>query len=263
MAGRDLFDDELTHRTEHSIEFQVVFLQYLLGGRRDFTIVPILVGSFHDLMERGIDPIAGPGRPAVHRGPADGGGGPAARRWRTSGGSTSATSGPEFGDPSPVDPVAPGAGAPVRRRDARPGRGRRPGGLVPHGRRDRQSLAGLRPGGDVYFPSRHRPGTGPAAEVRAGPGRSPDLLRQLRQHGVPRVRSPRPRCHPSMPMSRSQPPHADEPRPRPGPSRAGSGRRRRRAVATPLPRPRRFPRRGRCATTRRPRSGAGMARATG
>ena len=44
LAGRDLFDDELCHRTEHSIEFQVVFLQYVLGGRRDFSIVPILVG---------------------------------------------------------------------------------------------------------------------------------------------------------------------------------------------------------------------------
>ncbi len=60
LAGRDLFDDELAHRTEHSIEFQVVFLQYVLGGRRDFTIVPILVGSFHDLLERGIDPIDDP-----------------------------------------------------------------------------------------------------------------------------------------------------------------------------------------------------------
>ncbi len=54
------FDDELSHRTEHSIEFQVVFLQYLLGAKRDFSIVPILVGSFHDLMERGIDPIEDP-----------------------------------------------------------------------------------------------------------------------------------------------------------------------------------------------------------
>ena len=60
LAGRDLFEDELSHRTEHSIEFQVVFLQYVLGGRRDFRIVPILVGSFHDLMERGVDPIDDP-----------------------------------------------------------------------------------------------------------------------------------------------------------------------------------------------------------
>ena len=35
-----------TATTEHSIEFQVVFLQYVLGGQREFSIVPILVGSF-------------------------------------------------------------------------------------------------------------------------------------------------------------------------------------------------------------------------
>jgi MEMO1 family protein len=58
LAGEHLFDDELAHRTAHSIEFQVAFLQYLLGGRRDVSIVPILVGSFHDLMELGVDPIA-------------------------------------------------------------------------------------------------------------------------------------------------------------------------------------------------------------
>jgi AmmeMemoRadiSam system protein B len=59
-AGQHLFEDELAHRTEHSIEFQAVFLQYLLGGRRDFTIVPILAGSFHDLMARKVDPIDDP-----------------------------------------------------------------------------------------------------------------------------------------------------------------------------------------------------------
>jgi AmmeMemoRadiSam system protein B len=60
LAGDHLFDDELAHRTEHSIEFQVVFLQYLLEGRRDYSIVPILVGSFHDLMQNGTDPIDNP-----------------------------------------------------------------------------------------------------------------------------------------------------------------------------------------------------------
>jgi len=58
LAGGHLFDDELAHRTEHSVEFQVVFLQHLLGGKRDFAIVPILAGSFHDLMEAGADPMA-------------------------------------------------------------------------------------------------------------------------------------------------------------------------------------------------------------
>jgi AmmeMemoRadiSam system protein B len=55
-VGVDLFEDELSHRTEHSIEFQVVFLQYVLGESRPFSIVPILVGSFQDLIDRGTDP---------------------------------------------------------------------------------------------------------------------------------------------------------------------------------------------------------------
>ncbi len=42
-----IFCDELPHRREHSIEFQTLMLQYVLGGRRDYTIVPILVDSFH------------------------------------------------------------------------------------------------------------------------------------------------------------------------------------------------------------------------
>ena len=57
LAGDHLYEDELAHRSEHSIEFQAVFLQYLLGDTRDYAIVPILVGSFHDLMEQGRDPI--------------------------------------------------------------------------------------------------------------------------------------------------------------------------------------------------------------
>jgi AmmeMemoRadiSam system protein B len=57
LAGGHLFDDERAHDPEHSIEFQAVFLRYLLGADRDFRIVPILVGSFHDLMTSGVDPI--------------------------------------------------------------------------------------------------------------------------------------------------------------------------------------------------------------
>lgn len=57
LAGGDPFEDELAHRTEHSIEFQVVFLQYLLGDRRDFSIVPVLIGSFQDILEAGRSPI--------------------------------------------------------------------------------------------------------------------------------------------------------------------------------------------------------------
>lgn len=47
--GDGLFDDEWqAHFPEHSIELEVVFLQYLYEGRRDLRIVPLLVGSFHD-----------------------------------------------------------------------------------------------------------------------------------------------------------------------------------------------------------------------
>ena len=51
-GGKDihLFADELAHRHEHSLEFQVVFLQYLLGTSRPFKIVPVLTGSFHDFV---------------------------------------------------------------------------------------------------------------------------------------------------------------------------------------------------------------------
>ncbi len=52
----DLFAGDLAHRHEHSIEFQVVFLQYLLGGRRPLKIVPILTGSFHTFVTSGRQP---------------------------------------------------------------------------------------------------------------------------------------------------------------------------------------------------------------
>lgn len=60
LAGRlsfDLFEDELVHRREHSIEFQVVYLQYVLRQAGAYRIVPLLTGSFHDLLEDGKDPM--------------------------------------------------------------------------------------------------------------------------------------------------------------------------------------------------------------
>jgi len=102
LAGGDLFEDELSHRTEHSIELQVVFLQYVLGGRRDFTIVPILVGSFHDLMERGVEPIDDPdvSRFIQALRAAESASG---KQVAYIGGIDLCHVGPEFGDPSPVD----------------------------------------------------------------------------------------------------------------------------------------------------------------
>jgi AmmeMemoRadiSam system protein B len=63
LAGRlaaDYFEDEFAHRGEHSIEFQAVFLQHVLGGRRDFKIIPVLVGSFQDLWVTGGSPAGDP-----------------------------------------------------------------------------------------------------------------------------------------------------------------------------------------------------------
>ena len=70
----DLFANEFSHRSEHSIEFQVIFLQYLFGDRlrpdekgterqylfgekRPFKIVPILCASFHEMLREDTLPI--------------------------------------------------------------------------------------------------------------------------------------------------------------------------------------------------------------
>ncbi len=47
------YADEFSHRGEHSIEFQAVWLRCLLNKKQDFKIIPILVGSFHDLFADG------------------------------------------------------------------------------------------------------------------------------------------------------------------------------------------------------------------
>ena len=62
----DAFASELNHRSEHSLEFQAVFLvhalQEALGAEAVETVraVPVLVGSFHDLVATGADPMTDP-----------------------------------------------------------------------------------------------------------------------------------------------------------------------------------------------------------
>jgi AmmeMemoRadiSam system protein B len=51
----DPFADEFSHRSEHSIEFQVVFLQHLME-KKPFKIFPILCGSLHEQISQGISP---------------------------------------------------------------------------------------------------------------------------------------------------------------------------------------------------------------
>jgi AmmeMemoRadiSam system protein B len=52
----DFFQDEIVQKAEHSIEFQVVFLNYLCRDRKPFKIVPILCSSFHDVITQDTSP---------------------------------------------------------------------------------------------------------------------------------------------------------------------------------------------------------------
>ncbi len=99
--GDGLFDDEICHLPEHSIELEVVFLQYLYEKRRPIRIVPLVVGPFQDSIEAGSRPAL---RPDIARMVA------ALRRaeaetqesicYIISG--DLAHIGPKFGDPEPV-----------------------------------------------------------------------------------------------------------------------------------------------------------------
>ena len=53
----DLFQDEGVHRSEHSIEFQSIFLRYLYPEPNPLTIVPILSGSLQEAIEKRISPM--------------------------------------------------------------------------------------------------------------------------------------------------------------------------------------------------------------
>jgi AmmeMemoRadiSam system protein B len=104
-AGQDCFGSELAHRTEHSIEFQAVFLQYLRGGRRPFTLVPVLTSFAHEALARGIGVEDDPRVPrfleAVAETAAASG-----RRVAYVSGADLAHVGPRFGDAGPVSPAA-------------------------------------------------------------------------------------------------------------------------------------------------------------
>jgi AmmeMemoRadiSam system protein B len=100
--GAGLFDGEPAHLPEHSIELEVVFLQYLYEGKRPIRIVPLLAGSFQD----GVDAQTPPRRlpdvarmiDALRRAEAET---PEPICYIISG--DLAHIGPDFGDPAPVD----------------------------------------------------------------------------------------------------------------------------------------------------------------
>jgi AmmeMemoRadiSam system protein B len=53
--GGELFADEMLHRSEHSIEFQALFLAWALGVD-GYQVAPILVSSFHHMVREGESP---------------------------------------------------------------------------------------------------------------------------------------------------------------------------------------------------------------
>ena len=58
-APLDVFADEYAHKAEHSLEFQAVFLKYLFPNC-DIPFVPILCGSFHEMVEGKHAPMSAP-----------------------------------------------------------------------------------------------------------------------------------------------------------------------------------------------------------
>jgi AmmeMemoRadiSam system protein B len=56
VYGSECFADEFSHQPEHSIELMLPLLQHARSGRPDYRIVPLLVGSFGDVIDDGICP---------------------------------------------------------------------------------------------------------------------------------------------------------------------------------------------------------------
>jgi len=52
----DVLADEFLHKNEHSVEFQVVFLQHLMEKHPNVMIVPVLCGSFYEMVGTGTPP---------------------------------------------------------------------------------------------------------------------------------------------------------------------------------------------------------------
>ena len=104
-AGQDLLASEPAHRAEHSIEFQAVMLQSLLGGRRPFTILPVLASYLHEAVWAGTEPEADPRVPrfldALREAVAA-----SSRRVCLVAGVDLAHVGPRFGDPDPNTEVS-------------------------------------------------------------------------------------------------------------------------------------------------------------
>ncbi len=56
-AGLQRDEDEIIHRTEHSVEFQAIFLQYAFGPTRKVKIVPVLCGPILEAVGDNPNPL--------------------------------------------------------------------------------------------------------------------------------------------------------------------------------------------------------------
>jgi AmmeMemoRadiSam system protein B len=112
-AGQDLLASEPAHRAEHSIEFQAVMLQHVVGRRRPFAILPVLASYLHEAVWTGEAPEADPRVPrfvdALRETMAA-----SSRRVCLIAGVDLAHVGPRFGD---AEPNTPGSLAAVERAD--------------------------------------------------------------------------------------------------------------------------------------------------
>jgi AmmeMemoRadiSam system protein B len=100
----DIFQDEFLHRSEHSVEFQVVFLQYVLGLSKHARIVPILCGSFDHYLAQQRPPEDDPMVSEFLDG-LKSTVGQSKRRVCFIAGVDLSHIGPQFGDPEPADNV--------------------------------------------------------------------------------------------------------------------------------------------------------------
>ena len=100
--GSEAFEEELHHRTEHSIELAVVWLHHFMRGQK-VRLVPILCGSFHEYTSGNASPDETPHIPAalavLQEVLSD-------RRSLVIAAGDLAHVGPAFGDPNPLDEVA-------------------------------------------------------------------------------------------------------------------------------------------------------------
>ncbi len=147
--GDGLFDDPIAHVPEHSIELEVVLLQYLLAGRRPFKIVPLLTGSISDCVKQ--------------EGTAVGG-----RRYRADGRGTARGRGREHGAGLLRHQRRPGAHRPEVRRQAEGGRRR---GWIRAARRTPR------------FSRRLKPRTQPRSSTPSRPRRTPAASAACRRRG--------------------------------------------------------------------------------